>query len=99
VSNPYGPVNNEPACPPGYRVSAYYYAVHRGLPVELAWLQWLGLRAARAALWYGLAPVRIWEGAGPPGTEPGFWVHTWPEWIFDTAAAGMPLRSPPPRQA
>jgi hypothetical protein len=95
--NPYGPVNNRPLAAPGCRVTCYYYASHRGLPVTYSYLQELGLRAARAAAWFGIAQARVWEGAGPPGTEPGFWVHTWPEVIFDTAAAGLAIPCPPAR--
>ena len=92
MSSPYGTVSNHPMCPPGYRVSAYYWAVHRGLPADLGFLFELGRRAARAASWLGIAPVRIPEGPFPQ-------VNLWEPWLWDLAAAGMPLRSPPPRQA
>jgi hypothetical protein len=44
----------------------------------------------------------VWEGSGPPGTVPGFWVHTWPAWVWEEAArAGIrclpaPPQPPPP---
>ena len=78
--------------PPGYRCTAYWYALHNGLPADLGYLLELGRRAARAASWLGLAPVRVPEGPFPA-------VNTWEPWLWDLAAAGMPLRSRPPRQA
>ena len=66
-------------CPPGTRVTAYRYALDRGLPCDLASLADLGLAAARHARWLGIPEYRVPEG--PPGNP--FWVHTWPEAVFD----------------
>lgn len=87
MGSPYGPVNNHAMCPPGYRVTAYWWASHRGLPADLGYLQELGLRAARAASWLGIAPVRVPEGP--------YWCHTWEPWLWDTAAAGLVIPCPP----
>src|SRR5215831_106302 len=73
---------------PGLRVSAYYHSVRRGLPVTMCHLQELGLRAARLARQHGLAAARVPEGP--------FWVHTWPPWVWDAAAASMAGWVPPP---
>ena len=78
--------------PPGYRCTAYWYALHNGLPADLGYLLELGRRAARAASWLGLAPVRVPEGPFPA-------VNTWEPWLWDLAAAGIAGASPPPRQA
>jgi hypothetical protein len=80
------------------RYTAYYYASQKGLPVTFGFLLEFGLRAARLARWHGLRQALTWEGAGPPGTTPGFWVHTWPAWIWDEAArpaAPCPVGPPP----
>ena len=79
MSSPYGTVSNHPMCPPGYRVSAYYWAVHRGLPADLGFLFELGRRAARAASWLGIAPVRIPEG--PEGRVAFASVTSLAKWI------------------
>ena len=64
--------------PAGMRCSGYWYALHRGLPCDLAYLKGLGLAAARLARWEGLEPWQVREGP---------WiVHQWPERIWDDAA-------------
>jgi hypothetical protein len=62
-------------------VTAYWYSLHHGLPAALPSLQELGLRAARIACWHGLAVMRVPEGP--------YWCHTWPEWLWDLAAAEL----------
>ena len=74
--------------PPGMRCSSWWYAMHRGLPQDLAYLKGLGLAAARLARWEGLEEWKVPEGPDQ--------VHMWPERIFDEAArhpAGV-LREP-----
>ncbi len=63
------------------RVSAYWHALHHGLPCDLDWLRETGLRAWRIAAWYGLPPLKTPEGP--------YLVHTWPEWLWDLAVADM----------
>ena len=100
MGSPYAPVTHrhEPL-PEGTRVTAYWFASHHGLPVSYGFLLEFGARAARAARWYGIERSVVWEGAGPPGTEPGFWVLRWTEDIWMEAAAGLVVPcspSPPP---
>jgi uncharacterized protein DUF4326 len=59
----------------------------------MCYLLELGLRAARAARWLGLAQAPVREGP--------FWVHQWPERIWDEAArpAAPCPAGPPPLQA
>jgi hypothetical protein len=61
------------------RCSAYWYALHRGLPVDLDYLRALGLTAYRMALWEGLEEWKVPEGP--------FFVFMWPERIWDAASA------------
>ena len=67
--------------PPGCRCSAFWYAQARGLPQDLDYLKALGLTAWRMATWEGLAEWRVPEGP--------YWVHMWPERIFDAASLGL----------
>lgn len=60
------------------RCSAYWYALHRGLPADLDYLRALGLTAYRMARWEGLEEWKVPEGP---------WiVFMWPEHIWDAAA-------------
>lgn len=63
---------------PEPRVTAYWYASQHGLPVTLEYLAELGLQAARRARWLGIQAWLVPEGP--------FWVHTWPEVIWDQVA-------------
>ena len=102
MGSPYIPVTQRAQPPAEWRCTAYWWASHHGLSTTYGCLLELGLRAARAARWYGLAQAMVWEGSGPPGTVPGFWVHTWPAWVWEEAArAGIrclpaPPQPPPP---
>lgn len=67
--------------PAGMRCTAYWYAQARGLPTDLDYLKALGATAARMAWWEGLEPWQVPEGP--------YWVHMWPERIWDAAANGV----------
>jgi hypothetical protein len=87
VSSPYAPVTQSAwFLPEGYRCTAYWWAVHRGLPLDLGSLMRLGRQAATEARWAGTEPRQIPEGPYPA-------VHTWPGWIW--AAAEARLRAEP----
>jgi hypothetical protein len=72
---------------PGQRCSAYWYAAAARLLTgssiwdDLDFLKELGLRAARLARWEGIAPWQVPEGP--------YWVHMWPEHVWDQAAGQM----------
>lgn len=69
--------------PPGCRCTAYWYAWQSRLLTgdDLGFLTELGIRAARVARWEGIPPWQIPEGP--------YWVHMWPEQIWDRAAGQM----------
>ena len=81
MNQTYGTVSAPPLLPPGYRATAYWWACHRGLPVQLGYLQELGLRAARLAWQHGIPAARVPEGP--------FWCHTWPAGIWAGAEAQL----------
>jgi hypothetical protein len=66
------------------RVTAYRYALDRGLPCDLEALRELGLRGWRIGRWYSLPPLKVPEGP--------YEVHAWPEWLWSLAAADMAVR-------
>ena len=61
--------------PDGWRVTAYWWSVYRGLPVTLEALRELGSTAAFEAWWAGVPEAKIPEGSWPA-------VHTWPAEIW-----------------
>lgn len=71
--------------PAGMRCTAFWYARARGLPQDLDSLLDLGLVAARIARWEGLEPWQVAEGP--------YWVHMWPEHVWDQASQGGMPRS------
>lgn len=74
--------------PPSMRCSAFWYAQARGLPADIDSLLGLGLVAARIARWEGLEAWQVAEGP--------YWVHMWPEHVWDEASrGGMPAVTRP----
>lgn len=84
--DPYGPVTSFPWLEPGWRCTAYYWAVHRGLLTTLEYLTELGRIAAGQARWAGLEPAQVPEGP--------YIVHQWPAPVW--LAAEARLLPPPP---
>ena len=83
--NPYQPVTGNPACSPEYRVSAYAWAVYRGLPVCLGYLTELGGAAARHGRWLGLERAAVHETT----LNGAFTVLLWPPEVWAYAEAQL----------
>lgn len=67
--------------PPWARCTGYWYATAAGFGYDLEFLRELGLRAARLGRWYGVPGALTAEGP--------YWVHQWPEGIWDEALGAM----------
>jgi hypothetical protein len=67
------------------RVTAYWHAAGHGLPCDLDFLLEFGRQAARRARWLGLEETKVPEGP--------YWVHAWPEAVWEHVAPRSPAEA------